>query len=159
MLKTEIATIKPGGIQNQGIPLKTLMDWALFNISPQLGVGGRTPRPRKLKLASAKIADATPKLAETITGATTFGNKCLSIITLAGTPMLRAAVTYSISLADKTWARTRRVILGQRLRLMDKMIFGKFGSVMVTKINVNKRLGNAITASEIRINNESTQPP
>ena len=36
---------------------------------PQLGAGGWTPNPRKLRLASIKIAEATPSVAVTKTGA------------------------------------------------------------------------------------------
>ena len=41
---------------------------ASFSIEPQLAVGGGTPRPRKLMVASARIAPAMPMAACTITG-------------------------------------------------------------------------------------------
>ena len=42
-------------------------------ILPQVASGGCTPKPRKLKADSVRIADATPSVAETSTGAIALG--------------------------------------------------------------------------------------
>jgi hypothetical protein len=46
-----------------------------FNMEPQEGVGGSTPKPRKLKLPSATIAAAKPKVAWISNGGSRFGNR------------------------------------------------------------------------------------
>jgi len=45
------------------------------SIAPQLGVGACTPSPKKLKPASATMADAIPNVASTMIGAMMFGNR------------------------------------------------------------------------------------
>ena len=60
-MTTVSITAKPGKISKCGATRRKLR--ASFSITPQLGVGGCTPKPRKLKLASDKTAPAIPKLA------------------------------------------------------------------------------------------------
>ena len=52
----------------QGIPAKMWRGLARFSMLPHDGAGGGTPRPRKLKPASDRMAEATPKVAETNSG-------------------------------------------------------------------------------------------
>jgi hypothetical protein len=46
-----------------------------FNIDPQEGVGGSTPNPKKLRLPSAIIAVAKPKVAWMSRGGRRLGSK------------------------------------------------------------------------------------
>ena len=47
---------------------------AVVSVCPQLGVGCCTPKPRKLRLDSVRIAPASPSVAATTTGPTTLGS-------------------------------------------------------------------------------------
>jgi len=51
-------------------------DRASFNIAPQLAAGRGTPRPRKLRVASARTAPARPTAACTSSGGRIFGRMC-----------------------------------------------------------------------------------
>ena len=64
--RTASAIIVPGGIQSHGIDSSTVSDCASVSMLPQLGVGGCTPRPRKLSPASSRIALAMPNVDATI---------------------------------------------------------------------------------------------
>ena len=78
---------------------------AEFSIWPQLGLGGGTPSPRKLRAASAKIAPPRLALATTIAGAMHCGVTCRSMTRNWDAPMARDASTYGISLTDSTTDR------------------------------------------------------
>jgi hypothetical protein len=58
--KTEMKMARPGKMESHG----ALVSWSRPSriMAPQLGVGGRTPRPMKLKLASTMIAVATQRV-------------------------------------------------------------------------------------------------
>src|SRR5215472_3346177 len=75
---------------------------------PQLGVGGRTPRPRKLSDASARIRPAITSPARVITDAVTLGriSRHSTLIDLAPSP--RDAITYSEVATFSVFARARR---------------------------------------------------
>ena len=60
---------------------------------PQLAVDGGTPNPRKLSVDSIKIADATPNVAATNTGARVLGRTCLKIVRASEAPSALAATT------------------------------------------------------------------
>ena len=47
---------------------------------PHDGVGRGTPKPRKESADSMRTAEATPKLADTRTGANAFGSRCRKMI-------------------------------------------------------------------------------
>src|SRR5918996_2751911 len=68
----------PGERVSQGA--RSMVSKALRNMPPQVGVGGFTPTPKKLSEASSKIAEATERLACTITGAKQLGIRCLSMM-------------------------------------------------------------------------------
>src|SRR4051812_42436178 len=74
---------------------------AVARTDPQLAVLGGTPSPRKLRADSSKIAEATPNVAATITGASVFGRTWRKIIRASVAPSARAATTYSIVLVFK----------------------------------------------------------
>ena len=111
--RTASAIIVPGGIQSQGIDSSTVSDWASFSMLPQLGVGGCTPRPRKLSPASSRIAFAMPNVAATITGARAFGSMWRKMMRPFDAPTVRLASTNSRSRSDRNSARTIRAIGGQ----------------------------------------------
>src|SRR5205085_8058856 len=66
---------------------------ALERIEPQLAVEGGTPNPKKLRADSIRMADATPKVAATNTGATVFGRICRKIVRKSVAPSALAATT------------------------------------------------------------------
>ncbi len=63
----------PAGTHLHGSAVNTRIDWAPDKMFPQLGLGGCTPTPKKLKEASVRIAVAIPKVALTKIGEMTFG--------------------------------------------------------------------------------------
>ena len=71
-------------IANPGIKVnhhaKSMKSRDCDNISPQLGVGGCTPNPKKLNDDSMSMVEAIPNVADTITGAMALGSICLKII-------------------------------------------------------------------------------
>src|SRR5437588_431916 len=79
-----------------------------FSIDPQLAVGGGTPRPRKLMVASASTAPAMPMAACTMTGWIMLGQIWWLTMRQSLAPSARAASTNSRSFTASTWARTRR---------------------------------------------------
>ena len=62
-----------------------------FRIVPQLGVGGRTPRPRKLSPASTPITSGTSILATINTGPITLGRICKRRMRYVLAPIARCA--------------------------------------------------------------------
>jgi hypothetical protein len=61
----------PGGIQNHGAMVMTLMLCASLSMFPQLGSG--TGKIEEAQAASSRIAYATPKVAATTTNGTMLG--------------------------------------------------------------------------------------
>src|SRR6184192_1382395 len=64
-------------------------------MAPQEGVGGWTPRPRKLKKASNRMACGIPKVAWTMMGPSALGRMWRERILLGRVPLARAASTNS----------------------------------------------------------------
>ena len=62
-----------------------------FKSSPQLGVGGGNPYPRKSRAVMEEIAAAMVKGAKVTNVETTLGSKCLNIILTGLAPITRAA--------------------------------------------------------------------
>ena len=79
-------------------------------MTPQVAVGGRIPTPMKESVPSASIALGMPNATATTTGPRAFGSRWRDMMRVAGAPMALAASTYSFSLRDRTWPRTRRAI-------------------------------------------------
>src|ERR1700761_4993925 len=75
---------------------------------PHVGVGGCAPKPRKLKPASSKIADAKFDEANTNIGPMMFGKICRRIMRALLKPNERAASTNSTCFKLKTCPRTSR---------------------------------------------------
>ncbi len=80
----------PGILINQG--LKNMCPLPSAIISPQDGVGGCTPKPRKENAASKRIALATSNVATTITAFAMFGRTSVIRIRMREHPAASAAV-------------------------------------------------------------------
>ena len=65
MASTESITQMPGGTHSQGMSSRMMSSMATFIILPQLAMGGWTPRPRKERPASVRMALATANVALT----------------------------------------------------------------------------------------------
>src|ERR1700723_645859 len=104
--RTAVITARAGKITRWGASNR----WprASFSMAPQLGIGARTPKPRKLRVDSARIAPAIAIVAWISTGCRMFGIKWRIRIFACVAPNDLAASTYSISLACRTWALARR---------------------------------------------------
>jgi hypothetical protein len=81
-------------------------------ISPQEGVGGTTPRPRKLRPDSRRMAAATVRENCTMIGARTLGRIVLNISRTWPPPRARVASTYSIRFTLSTSPYVIRAKLG-----------------------------------------------
>ena len=102
----------PGASAKKALPgVSKYARWS-FSMVPQLGVGGFTPMPTKLKPASIKMAEAKSEAAITIMGPMIFGKICLMMILALLYPNPRAACTYSISRRTITDDRTMRAVRG-----------------------------------------------
>src|SRR5690606_6329744 len=67
---TAAKIMMPGGIHSQGFNASTRQVRASVSMLPHEGRGGWTPRPRKERALSVRIALATPRVAATTRGAT-----------------------------------------------------------------------------------------
>src|SRR5450759_442952 len=105
---TVIRIARPGKIVNQG--LVDMVLWASCSMLPQLGVGGLTPRPRKLSEDSRMIAPPTPRVAPTMIGAIALGKIWRKTMRRSRSPTMREATMYSSSRMDSTVPRTTRAV-------------------------------------------------
>ena len=69
----------------------SMLSFPAVRMFPQLGVGGWTPMPRKLRADSVRIAPATPSVAVTRTDAIAFGRIWRKMIRRSPAPITRAA--------------------------------------------------------------------
>ncbi len=129
------------------------------SIVPQLGVGGWTPRPRKLSDASAIIAPAMPSVAWTMTEGNAVGSTCRTTIRAERAPSARAACTYSSSRARSTCPRTRRAYPTHPITHSARMTFVRPGPRTATSAIASRMPGNAIRMSIARLIRSSTAPP
>src|SRR5687767_4043690 len=83
-----------------------------LSMLPHDGKGEGTPRPRKLKEASARIADPSSVAPMMMIGAMTFGRMCLNMIRKLLLPMALDASTYTLFLSASTAPRTTRLLRG-----------------------------------------------
>src|SRR2546427_12741326 len=86
---------------------------ALERMDPQLGLDGGTPNPRKLSVDSIRMAEATPNVAATNTGATVFGRIWRKIVRESVAPSALAAMTYSNDLVFRNSPRVSLATVGQ----------------------------------------------
>ena len=82
-------------------------DASELSITPHDGNGGGIPYPRKLIVASARIAVPMPMLANTITTGSTFGTTWRKTMRVFDAPSVRAASTYWFA-ATRSPRRARR---------------------------------------------------
>src|SRR6266508_4237273 len=108
---------------------------------PQVGKVGSTPRPRKLKLASALIARAKLKLDRIKIGAKTLGKRWRHRRRALVEPNERAATMYSFCLAESTAPRTIRANCGMPPKLMTKINAGILGPTMAKIKSASKVRG------------------
>ncbi|MNY71735.1 hypothetical protein D3C86_2101440 [compost metagenome] len=66
---------RPGGIHSQGRFWKSIMLFAASIIFPHVGVGGITPKPKKLSTDSLRMAPPMLSVAITISSGTMFGSR------------------------------------------------------------------------------------
>src|SRR5216684_1254257 len=89
---------------------------------PHAGVGGWTPKPRKLIAASATMKDENWRLATTMMEGATFGSTCRRRRRTRLIPSAAAACTKSRCLTESTSPRTTRAYTthpaAERLRMM-----------------------------------------
>jgi hypothetical protein len=119
----------------------------VFRICPQLG-RVISPSPKKLIVDSVKMADATPKVADTKTGPMALGRICLKIIVLSRKPDALADATKSRFFKRRNSPRTKRAGPVQRTRAMINMIWKieRF-SIKAATVRIKKRDGIDITTS------------
>src|SRR5215208_8078218 len=110
---------------------------ASLTITPQSGVGGVTPSPRKLSPASAKIAYPTRVVPSTTIGRQQLGRISRTMIATDDSPRNFAASTYSRFLTDSTALRTTRPLYGAKLIPMIAITTHVDGS---TTEMINKRM-------------------
>src|SRR5262249_1403628 len=88
------------------------------NCDPQEIDGGCSPTPRNVRTASSPIRPPMPRVVIASSGAIAFGNTCLRRIRNGGTPIERAARTYSRLRTEKTVDRMIRMPCGQAVTRM-----------------------------------------
>src|SRR5947207_3050257 len=81
---------------------------ALERMDPQLGLDGGTPNPKKLSVDSIRMADATPNVAATNTGAILLGRIWRKIVRKSLAPSAWAATTYSNDIGSQEMLCRRR---------------------------------------------------
>src|SRR5262249_28034419 len=114
---------------------------ALYRMEPQLAVDGGAPNPRKLRVDSSKIADATPSVAATNTGAREFGSRCRTIVRKSVAPSARVATTYSSDFAFKNSARMSRATVGQFVRPITTMTVKILWGRKATTVMIRNKVG------------------
>ena len=100
-----------------------------------------SPRPRKDKPASNRIATPIVKVADTIRGGAALGRITVQMMRRFFAPMARAAVTYSSSLIFMTSARVRRAVCGQLTTPMAMAMVNSVGENRVTSTMANSSVG------------------
>jgi len=129
------------------------------SIIPHVGVVGLTPNPKKLKVASVIIVEATANDATTITELTTFGKMCLKIIRILLAPSERADSTNSFSRNESTSPLTTRAYETHPVKPKTKIMFPNPGPITARTANISKIKGKANRISAMRIMISSTIPP
>ena len=110
MPTTREAIANPGASADQG----TLLRYSAFSltISPQSGVGGCTPSPRKPKPAVSSSAKLRRIEASTAITGSTFGSTSRNMMYSCGSPLRRALWTNSSGLIANVALRMTRLLLG-----------------------------------------------
>ena len=128
------------------------------SIEPQDGFGGWMPMPRKLSVASVRIAPDSASVTCTVNGATTFGEIWRTRMGQVFTPTLLAFLTYSRPLAEMTAARTVRQNTGI-LTMPMATIVGPMPLPSTAEMNMASRMdGKANSTSITHMMTRSTTP-
>src|SRR5881296_2475450 len=121
---------------------------------PHAGVGGWTPKPRKLIAASATMKDENWRLATTMMEGATFGSTCRRRRRIRLIPSAAAACTKSRCLTDSTSPRTTRAYTthpaAERLRMMFRSPSPTIALiVMASRMNGNESWTSAMRMSAV----------
>src|SRR5699024_8765882 len=128
-------------------------------IVPQLACGCGTPRPKKLRKASVKMAVGTVNVNVTIIGPNIFGIKCFNIIGSVLEHSDLAASTYSCVFNINASPRILLDILIQPVLVIARIIENNpLGKITVHNTTTTK-YGRPVKISAIRIIYSSTLPP
>jgi hypothetical protein len=122
----------------------------LLSISPHEGVGGCVPTPRKLSVASMRIALPNQMDAMMRIGAVTLGRMWLRMMRGCRQPMAWAASTYRFCLAAITAPRTMRELPGMMTMAIASMALVVFGRSTDTMARASTRPGIAWMAAKSR---------
>src|SRR5262245_19638437 len=114
---------------------------ASARIEPQLAVEGGTPKPRKLRVDSIRIAEATPKVAATRTGASVLGRMCRTIVRMSDAPSARAASTYSRDRVLRNSPRVSLAMVGQFVSPITIITVNILGGRNATTVMIRKNVG------------------
>ncbi|MCY1371027.1 hypothetical protein D9M69_581540 [compost metagenome] len=136
---------------------------------PSDGSVGGMPTPRKLSVASIRIARPRFRVAVTMTGVSVLGRMCVNMMRSELTRIRRAACTYSLPRSTRAEARTVRAYCTQlvmemaRIRItadrVSRMPGGSsWRNTAVTRI-ATRMVGMLSSVSPRRIKALSTQPP
>ena len=90
MLSTVRKMSRPGKKPRHQWPSRTTGTCASCSMRPQVASGGWKPRPRKDRVDSARMATATFRVADTTTGPSAFGTRCMNTMRLCPAPSTRA---------------------------------------------------------------------
>src|SRR6266508_1496170 len=126
---------------------------------PQVGVGGGTPRPRKLRLASKMIMLATITEPITMTEADTLGSTCRHKMRRLRAPMTRAASTSGLSRTESTSARTTLKYETQVVTARTRTTLVRLGPTITATAMARMRNGMACCTSATRLTSASTHRP
>jgi hypothetical protein len=126
---------------------------------PQLGVGGGTPRPRKLRAASSsKMSEVLSAAITTMIGKT-LGRMCSAINRRDGAPSAWAPTTKSRLDIDRVSARTTRAIEVHETNPITMKIVRRLGPRTATRAIASSSGGRDSIRSVKRIRIKSTAPP
>src|ERR1019366_5149718 len=128
-------------------------------ISPQVGVGGGMPAPRKLSEASAMTTTPMLRVTSTMNVFNTFGRICVNMIRGDEQPRTWASATKSRCFSASTSPRMTRAKLAQSSRLMAMMSVDSPCPIVTASNSANRMAGNVKAASTNRISRLSTAPP
>src|SRR6516165_2628993 len=128
-------------------------------MSPQLGVGGTTPSPRKDSTASNAMAEGISSVAYTISGAVRLGRTSTNMMRRLPAPPARAASMYSFSLIDMASPRAMRPTAAHEKNAITPMMTVRLGPTTATSAMAASRNGNERMRSISLDSTESVSPP
>src|SRR5262245_131629 len=128
-------------------------------IEPQLAVEVGVPNPRKLSVDSIRIADATPNVAATNTGANEFGRTCLKIDLKYVAPIAHAVRTYPSDLILNKSPRVSLATVGQLVSPITSMMLNTLCGKKAATVMIRKKAGIVSIISIRREAMMSRTPP